>query len=219
MTDTIFTNLAATLTTKPAKPAKAGRAIETSVPSDKVYIDATGIKLARDAYTADGTADKKWIKFADYARSQGVTYSMVIAGGEAREWIQQNIVIPFGLSPEQRAAILAPKAALKGWTDEQKKFRRVNCQQAIGSKLGKIACYLMTEADKTVADAKQSKADTGDTDTGDTDTEAKKVAPLADTLKKDLAAMIVRIQKAEDAEGFDAGKLCKALTAAIALIR
>ena len=207
-----ITSIASTL----AKPAKNARAINPAVPTDKIYLDANGVKLAKDAYLADKTAGNKWVKFADYARSQGVTSTMVIKGGEAREWIQQNIVIPFGLSPEQRAAIMAPKAALKGWTEEQKTFRRVNCQQAVGSLTNKIAGHLMTEAEKKAAEgSKESK----EAKTSEADTDTKKAAPLADTLKKELTAMIVRIQKAEDTEGFDAGKLCKALTMAIALIR
>lgn len=194
-------NITATLTTTPAPT----RAINPSVPSDKVYLDAAGVKLAKEAFSAEGAAEKKWIRFADYARSQGVTYSMVISGGEARKWIEENIVIPYGLTPEQRAAVMAPKSALKGWTEDQKRFRRVNCQQAIGSKLGRIAGYLMTEEEKFKTETKEEKPE-------------KKMAPLADMLKKELSAMLVRIQKSEDLEGLDPSKLCKALSAVIALI-
>jgi hypothetical protein len=189
---------------------------------EKQYLDAAGIKLARDAYVADKNATHKWAKFSDYARSQGVTYSMVIAGGCARDWIQQNIVIPFGLSPEKRDLVLAPKSALKGWDDDKKKARRYAIMD-IGSLTNKIAGHLMTEEEKKAAEAaKQSKAKGGnDSDSDSEEKPEKKTAPLADTLKKQLADMIVRIQKADEdnLEGFAPDKLCKALNAAIALIR
>lgn len=190
---------------------------------ERAYLDAAGIKLARDAYAADKAAGNKWVKFADYARSQGVTSSMVRKGGEARKWIELNIVIPYGLTPEQREAIMAPKSALKGWTEEQKTFRRVNCQQAVGSLTNKIAMHLMTEDEKKALEAsKQSKAKGGnDSDSDSEEKPEKKAAPLAAALKKELSAMIVRIQKADEdnLEGFEPDRLCKALNAVIALIR
>lgn len=188
---------------------------------ERAYLDAAGIKLARDAYVADKNATHKWAKFSDYARSQGVTYSMVIAGGCARDWIQNNIVIPYGLSVEKRALVLAPKAALKGWGEDKKKARRYAIMD-VGSLTNKIAGHLMTEEEKkAAAAAKQSKAKGNDSDSEGEEKPEKKAAPLAATLKKELSAMIVRIQKADEdnLEGFEPDRLCKALNAAIALIR
>jgi hypothetical protein len=182
----------------------------TAAPTDKSYLDAGGVKLLVDALKGDFKMANQWIIARDYAHSKGITSAMVKAGGEARVWFTINIVLP-SFTAEQLKAHNAPKAALKGWSnDDPRRALRSYVATQSGSRLGKIARYLAEL---------EPKADTDtDTDT-DTDSEAKKVAPLADTLKKELTAMVVRIQKCEDTEGFDAGKLCKALTAAVALIR
>jgi hypothetical protein len=175
------------------------------------FLSATAVTIIKGAYTADNAAANKWIKARDIMISEGITHTMLAEDDSLRVWFKGNVIIPT-MSKDDQGLITLSKAGAKALSPERKKARR-EAQQQIGSKLAKVIKHLTPEKDKSEPKSEPATDTDTDTDTGN-DT-----VSLADKLRKELSAMVVRIQKDEDPEGFDPAKLCKALGVAIALIR
>lgn len=152
---------------------------------------ASGIQCLR----SDQTVAKRWIAFSDLLRSEGVSAQSVSANGAHREEIKEGIVIP-SLSKEAQKLLTAD---IKTLTENQKEFRR-KISMEVGARLGKIARHLRAREREEEENSPRSRS------------------TLEERLRKDLGALIIRVQKAEKVS-FSATNMIKHLTEALALVK
>ena len=165
----------------------------------KIVLSAECIDTGIDTLKSDKANDKKWLRFSDMLRGQGVTSEALTADKELRDQIKKQIILPSFTKAEQAIAA-KPRTAL---SDEEKITARYVTTET-GTKLGKIIRHVRkAEQDETMTDEERG---------------ARKVADLATRLKKDLTYWIEKIEKAE-AVTFSATQMIKHLKDASALIK
>ena len=148
---------------------------------------------------AQGAVDKKWLKTADMLRSEGVTSEMLDSNKDYRDWFKKNVIL-LSFTKLEQAIMAKPTTSM---SDEEKVTKRWIIQQ-IGAKLIKVTSHVRkAEQDELMSDDERG---------------AKKVSDMATRLKRDLAAWIDKIEKAE-AVTFSATEMVKHLKAASALIK
>lgn len=157
------------------------------------------ITIGIETLKADTATHKKWLKFADTLRADGVTSEMLDSDKDLREMIKSQIILPSFTKVEQ-AIYAKPKNAR---SDEEKVTARYITTET-GSKLGKIKSHVRkAEQDELMSDDER---------------DARRVASLETRLKKDLTKWIEKIEKAE-AVTFSATKMLEHLKNASAMLK
>jgi hypothetical protein len=148
---------------------------------------------------ADNAVQKRWVKTADELRAEGVTAETLESDKDFRDYFKKNVIL-LSFTKTEQAIMAKPVTSL---SDEEKVTKRWIVQQT-GSKLTKVTSYVRkAEQEELLTDEERG---------------AKKVSDMATRLKRDLAAWIDKVQKAE-AVTFSATEMVKHLKAAEALIK
>jgi hypothetical protein len=157
------------------------------------------IILGVETLKADAATHKKWLKFADTLRADGVSAEMLDNDADLKSIIIDKIVMPSFTKIEQ-AIYAKPRKSL---SDEEKVTARfVTTERA--SKYAKIVRHVRkAEQDEMMSDDER---------------DARRVASLETRLKRDLTKWIEKIEKAE-AVTFSATKMLEHLKNASAMLK
>jgi hypothetical protein len=162
-------------------------------------LSAETISTVVETLKAQGVVDKKWLKTADALRSEGVSSDTLTNDKEYRDAFKRDVIL-LSFTKTEQAIMSKPTTSL---SDEEKVTKRWIIQQT-GAKLVKVTSHVRkAEQDEMMTDDERG---------------AKKVSDMATRLKRDLAAWIDKVEKAE-AVTFSATEMVKYLKAASALIK
>jgi hypothetical protein len=162
-------------------------------------LTAQCISTVVETLKADTAVQKRWIKAADMLRSEGVTSEQLDSDKDFRTAFKLNVIL-LSFTKTEQAIMAKPTTSL---SDEEKVTKRWIIQQT-GAKLVKVTSHVRkAEQDEMLSDDERG---------------AKKVSDMATRLKRDLAAWIDKVEKAE-AVTFSATEMVKYLKSASALIK
>jgi len=175
------------------------RTIDVKFPTDET------VRIGTDTLRSEEAVNRKWVRFTDMLRADGVTSAMLGKEGsqELRDFVRNSIIIP---SFKKEIVVLIEKD-INDVPENMKEARR-KARMQIGSKLGKIEKHLRDaeEAEKKAAAAAAGEGEGA----GETDSTPQTSKTDAQRLQKMLDDILAKIGKMEK-PAFDAVAVCNHL--------
>ena len=146
------------------------------------------VRIGADTLRSEEAVERKWVRFTDMLRADGVTSAMLGKEGsqELREFVRNSIIIP-----SLKVGVIALLTKDINDVPENMREARRKARMQIGSKLGKIEKHLRDaeEAEKKAAAAAAGEGEGEDGTPKTAKTDAQKLQKLLDDILTKIGKM------------------------------